>query len=310
MTATQQLPSPDALPQPSLRGRNREVWVGLFVLVGVLSTLVALFGLTDASMFRGRYIVRSIVDNAGGIRRGDPVLLRGVNIGRVQGLLIAPKGVEVRLEIEGEYNNIPANSTIELQSNSILGGMAAIILPGDSTNMLKNNAIISGARTKGLFDVADSLGNKAEDVLGRAQSALSKETIQNIETGSSELRKLLGEMNAIAAEQRGELRELSRSLKRAAEQAEQTASRPEIDSSLKRIDHLTAQMDETSASLTRSTNSLETILSRIEKGEGTLGRLTKDDSLYKNADATLANLNQLLADVRKNPRRYLKLSFF
>ena len=71
-------------------------------------------------MFRGRYVVNSVVPNAAGIRKGDPVTMLGVSIGRVQKFDIAPSGVQVRLEIEGEYS-IPTDSNVlRCISNSVL----------------------------------------------------------------------------------------------------------------------------------------------------------------------------------------------
>ena len=102
------------------RGRDREVWVGLFVIVGDRDDRHRSFVLTDAAMFRGRYIVTTTSPNAGGIRKGDPVQMRGVNIGRILGFPIAQRGVSIRLEIEGEYQ-IPADSHVELKSSGLLG---------------------------------------------------------------------------------------------------------------------------------------------------------------------------------------------
>ena len=54
---------------PPSRGKNQELWVGFFVIVGILTTFFLLLTLTDAALFRGRYIVSSLVKDAGGIRR-------------------------------------------------------------------------------------------------------------------------------------------------------------------------------------------------------------------------------------------------
>jgi ABC-type transporter Mla subunit MlaD len=54
------------------RGRDQAVWVGFFLVVGIIAIFAALFILTDAAFFRGRYIVSTVVTDAGGIRRGDP----------------------------------------------------------------------------------------------------------------------------------------------------------------------------------------------------------------------------------------------
>ena len=118
----------NALPtlEPS-RSRDRELWVGVFVIMGALAILTALYTLTDAALFRGRYIIETVVVDAGGIRRGDPVQMRGVNIGRVASFHIVPAGVSVNLEIEGRYP-IPVDSRVELRSSGILGGMVANVI--------------------------------------------------------------------------------------------------------------------------------------------------------------------------------------
>ena len=70
---------------PRWRG-GREVRVGLFVLIGAAASLWILFLTTDPATFRGRYMVTTTVPEAMGLRKGDPVQMRGVNIGRVHGL--------------------------------------------------------------------------------------------------------------------------------------------------------------------------------------------------------------------------------
>jgi len=48
----------------------------------------------------------------------------------------------------------------------------------------------------------------------------------------------------------------------------------------------------------------------MERGEGTLGRLSTDESLYEEVEATVRTLRELLADVKANPGRYLKIEVF
>ena len=128
---------------PPVKGSNQTLWVGVFLILAILAGLAALFILTDAAIFRGRYIVTTHVPNAGGIRRGDPVQMLGVNIGRVQRFKIDHSGVAIRLELEGEYD-VPADSHILLKSSGLLGGMVADIVPGDSKERLRNGDTIPG----------------------------------------------------------------------------------------------------------------------------------------------------------------------
>jgi phospholipid/cholesterol/gamma-HCH transport system substrate-binding protein len=125
------------------------------------------------------------------------------------------------------------------------------------------------------------------------------------------------QLNEVASEQRGEFAALTGSLRHSAEALEKTASGPEIDRSVKRIDVVTAKLDSIASVLGRTSRSAESILARTERGEGSLGKLTTDDALYNNASEAAATMKKaaeelarLVADVRAEPKKYLKLSVF
>lgn len=298
------------------RKRDREMWVGVFVIVGVLATLAILFVMTDAATFRGRYILTTFVTSAGGIRRGDPVQMRGVNIGRVQRFRMAPEGVAIRLEIEGEYE-VPVDSHVELKSSGLLGGVVADVVPGRSTKYFGNGDTIPGQSDEGMMEVTNRISAQVETVLGRMDTLLDARTIDNVHSSTADLRKLLQQLNATVAEHRGELLALNKSLRRSSEGIERAAggiekvtTAPELDRTVKRLDTLTQRIDEVTSSLDRSSRSMESVMGRIDRGEGTLGKLTRDDRLYNNLNAAAENMNRLAEDIRKQPRKYINLRIF
>ena len=311
----QQLEDDEAIV-PEVPGQNRELWVGVFVIVGLISVLGALLVFTDAATFRGRYIVTTLVPNAGGIRRGDPVQLRGVNIGRVQRFKIGQDNVAIRLEIEGEYG-MPADSHVELRSSGLLGGLVADIVPGSSAQEAHDGTVLTGRIENTFSGVAQKLTGKVENAIDRVERLLSDQAISNVHDASGELKALLQQLSIAISDERKELAGISTSLgrsldsmERSAAFLEKTTGAPEIERTLKRLDSLSARIDTASAALERSSGSLETVMQRIEKGEGTLGKLTRDDALYDNLNQAAASFNKLTEDIRKNPKRYVKLSLF
>jgi len=305
------LPSP-----PPSRGKYREAWVGLFVVAGIAATIILLAVMTDAALFRGRYIITTNVPNAGGIRKGDPVQMRGVNIGRIIGFGIGQKDVDVRLEIEREYP-IPKDSRVELKASGLLGGMVAEVVPGASAEKAAWGDRIPGASGIGLFDKMDTLAGEADKVAIRVQNLLSDEMMKDLQGSASDARKSLEGLQAILKEQRGELRTLTASLKRSAEGMEKVTTGPELERIVKRVDQLAERLDGTVGTLDKSSKSLESILARVDRGEGTLGKLSTDDTLYKNASEASANLNKatqelnkLLVDFQAHPRKYINLEIF
>ncbi|NNF29513.1 MAG: MCE family protein, partial [Gemmatimonadetes bacterium] len=151
--------------------RAHELRVGLFVILGIVGFFTVLFLMTSPATFRGRYMVSTLVNNAQGIRKGDPVQMRGVNIGRVHDFELERGGVELTLEIEGEWQ-IPADSRSELISNGLLGGLTVAVVPGSSTEMVEPFEEIPGAVVPGIFDSAGDLTADAGVALERIQALL------------------------------------------------------------------------------------------------------------------------------------------
>jgi phospholipid/cholesterol/gamma-HCH transport system substrate-binding protein len=306
-------PTPSAPPR---RGRYREIWVGVFVVAGILATLILLATMTNAALFRGRYIVLTTLPNAGGIRKGDPVQIRGVNVGRILSFKIARDSVELRLEIEGEYT-FPKDSRVELRSSGLLGGMMAEVIPGASGERATWGDRLPGAVGPGMFDKVDELSGEADKVAKKLQSLLSDDTVQDIKGTATHARTSLDELQQILKEQRSNLRELTTSLRNTTANLDKATSGPELERAVKRMDDLTARMDTTLATLDRSSKSLETVLGRMDRGEGTLGKLSKDDALYdnaleatKNLSKSSAELQKLMADLQANPKKYINLKIF
>jgi len=280
------------------------------VFAGALALLAALFILTDPGTFRGRYYVSTVVTDAGGIRKRDPVQLHGVNIGRVHDLVISGNGVLMSLELERQFP-VPADSKVQLVAKGLLGEMVADIVPGTSGERVKDGGVLASAQAAtGLSGTAERLGGRADTVLAQAQQLLSDQTVGAVGTSAQELQALLTQLTALAVEQRRELAGLSASLRRSAEGVEAAATRPELARAIARTDSLTLRLDAATTSLGQASASLASITGRIERGEGTLGKLARDDSLYVNLNNAVTGLSQLTQDIRANPKKYLSVSVF
>ena len=297
-----------AVPPRALMSEAR---VGIFVVAGVLALLIALFMMTDPSMFRGRYSVMAVVENAGGLRRSDPVQMRGVNIGRVMTFVMVPEGVSIELEIEGEYR-IPGNSQVRLVGIGLLGGRTVEVLPGDSPVMAEGGDVLAGTVTSDVFGIVSDVGDDATEIIQRISDLLTEPTVASFQASAQELESLLTDLAAIGREQRGELAEVVQSLNEAAQSVSSTTSSagPALESAAARADSALAVATRNLEALESATGDLGAILARIERGEGTLGRLAHDDSLYINLNSAASSLQLLLDDIRENPGRYISLSIF
>ena len=221
VTETPSVKEAELLTALPTRSANREVKVGAFVLIGILAFMVALFSLTDVGTFRGRYYATTIIENAGGMRNGDPVQMRGVNVGRVSSFNMVPDGVGVRMEIYNRYD-VPEDSRVLVKSAGLLGGMIVDVVPGASTRRVADGGTLPGEVQADIMATASGLGTEAETVLARANLLLSESTIDAVGTSATELQALLADLSALAASQRQELTALSQSLRRSAEGVERS----------------------------------------------------------------------------------------
>lgn len=303
-------PSDEQLRQatPPAAG-GREVQVGLFVIVGIVATLTVLFLLTDPATFRGRYLVMTEVDDAGGVRRGDPVQMRGVNVGRVRDFQMVSEGVVMTLEIDGRWR-LPEDSYTRVTGLGLLGGRTIEVVPGDSEAMLPERGLLRGERTEDLTDLAGVLGRDVETIVDRLQHLLADTTVAAVAGTASDTRRLVADLSVTVAEQREELARISASLRRSAEDLEGTLAGPELARTLARADSAMARLHTSGAALERASTSLEAVVGRMERGEGTLGLLSTDEELYHNLNRAAEAMVLLAEDVRENPGRYIRLRIF
>ena len=298
---------PDLLVPPKKGGR--QIMAGAFVLGGLIAVILVLFALTDPGTFRGRYVLYTTVADAGGIRRGDPVQLRGVNIGRVKGFSIQRNGVAVALEIDKQYK-VPADSKLTLTSSGLLGGLTAAILPGRATNTMEDGDTIPGMRLTGGMEELPGLTQRADTILARAQAVLSTQTVANVNESAVQLRSVMAQTAAMVAEDRGSIRALTTSLRNTTAELEAGHPGRSIAATTARLDSLSVQLAAATTRLNASTASLQVILGRMERGEGTLGRLSADPTLYNNLNAAAQNFNALAEDIRANPKKYINVKVF
>jgi phospholipid/cholesterol/gamma-HCH transport system substrate-binding protein len=315
---TDQPSSPSRKPRPSDDELNkalprntggREARVGIFVLAGLAAFVAVLFLLTDPATMRGRYMLVTTVADAGGVRRGDPVQMRGVIVGRINGFEMMHTGrVAIRMELEGEWQ-IPEGSRTELGSAGMFGGRTLEILPSDQTAYHEPFDTLPGADGgTGLLGNAEELSVKADSLLAGLNSLVDAPTVASVQRSAAELESLLTELSGVTREQRGTLKRLTESLANTAQDLE--GAGPDVARAIARADSAMAVLAETGRNLDLAAASLRTVLARIERGEGTLGKLSTDDALYTNMNRAAESIASLVEDLKANPKKYINVSIF
>lgn len=298
-----------ALPRSTA---GREARVGIFVLIGLIAFVGILFLLTDPATMRGRYMLVTTVEDAGGVRRGDPVQMKGVIIGRINRFDMMANGqVAMRLELEGEWK-IPLGSQTKLGASGMFGGRTMEVIPTDATAFHQPGDTLPGSDGgTGLLGDAEVIGKKASSVLTQIETLLDDPTVASVQGSAAQLERLLTDLSLVTKEQRGSLKQLTESLARSAKDLEPAAAAgPDIARAIARADSAMEVLAKTGRTLDEAAASLRSILSRIERGEGTLGKLSTDDALYTNMNLAAESIAALVADLQANPKKYINVSIF
>ncbi len=288
---------------------KRQVRIGLFVLGGLIATTILLFLLTDPSMFRGRYRITTTVDNVMGLRTGDPVQMRGVTIGSVNDFELGGQGdnVVIVLEVDGQWL-IPEGSTTQLVQPGLMSPRTVEVLPGPGPGTMGSGDNMPGIAVKGLLDDTETLGEKGQIALDAIAGLLSEKNLDAFSGSAQGLDDLVGELSDLVESERESLAEVIESFRRAADGlAEATGPelRGDLASLMARGDSAMGRINTTSENIERVAASLETILARIQNGEGTLGKLWASDSLFTDLTAAVESARTLMDDIRENPGRYM-----
>ena len=287
--------------------------MGGFVIIGLLSFVVVLFQLTDPAWFRQRHLLYSVVNDAGGVRVGDPIQMRGVNIGRISDFeMTNDSAVTMELEIEKGWR-VPLGSAMEFGVAGMFGGRTVEVIPTMQPAMHESGDTIPGVggRAGGMLGSIDDLSKQAGSVMTQMESLLNNETIESVQGGAREFEALLLEVSSVVSEQRTAMSTLIETLQASAEGIQGAAEAgPELASAIARADSVMLALSETSANLDGALATVRSILDKIDGGDGTFAKLLNDDALYVSLTDASDQFLALLEDLRANPKKYINLSIF
>ncbi len=284
-----------------------EILVGLFMFTVLIALGVFTIVLSRDSFFKSSYQYEFVFSEVSGLREGDNVYLRGMNIGRVKQTSLENSQVHVYVTLDVPVE-LRMGYKIEVVNASMLGGKYLKIYEGpDGAKVLGENVTILGSppvdvieelsgAVKGIQDMINSV-NEGQGTLGKL---LNDDTIYNNLVAVSENLKTLGEKIENGEGTVGKLfksEEVYEDVKRL------TANFREISDRLVNgegtLGKLVSSDTGVYGNLEATLSSVRHIAERIESGEGTLGMLVQDAELYEEATLMMKDLRAGIDDLRE-----------
>jgi|PersoiStandDraft_1058852.scaffolds.fasta_scaffold23443_3 phospholipid/cholesterol/gamma-HCH transport system substrate-binding protein len=288
-----------------------EVLVGLVITVAIIVTVLGSLWLARGGLSKGYPLYVKFPWGAG-LKQGQPVLLVGVNVGYVDEVDLHQDGILVTtLRIQKHYQ-VPVTSKAAVIPNGIFGDQAIAVTPSrpDPRSFNSGDTIPIGPSTPGIAE----LTSKADSVMRSVNaitSALQHEMvasggIRDLRNTIAATNRLVNDFSSIAAEQSRQLSATMTSLRRATGAIDPA----KVDSTINNFRTASANMAEMSAQLKETSGKLDLILAKVDSGNGSAARLLNDPGVYNDTRALLQRMDSLLADVKKNPKRYFNVKVF
>ncbi|MGQ0560399.1 MAG: MlaD family protein [Gemmatimonadota bacterium] len=327
--------------------RRNEVLVGSAILLGVALIIWGTIWLKGAGFGREETVIRARVPEAGQLLTGGTVKLRGVPIGRVDEIALETRstGVIVTMSIDANVP-LPEDPVALLSPESMFGDWQVQIFPrtafpnypyaeAPDPNVIPGYSLPDISR---LTAVADEIAGNLARLSARFEEAFTQETATNVREAIENIQRVSEQLTGLITRQQRNADEVATSLARTSEalgDAAETARRAfaEFESALgggklagivTNVQRTSVTADSLSMVLLRTTQDLRVaaasadtafraigaVAQAVNRGEGTLGRLVRDTSMYFGVVETNAEVQALLRDIRANPRRYINLTIF
>lgn len=300
---------------------SNEAKIGIAVVVATIILVGGIIFLKGLDFRSKEYRLTLFYNNVNGLTEGSPLTIAGLNIGKVQDMRLAGNVIAVGVSIDNKVH-IAKDSRAYIKSASIMGGKQIAITPGYSQEILKDGDTLTGAYEADLTELTSTLSPISTNVLGileRVNTTFDDPTRRNIQSILLEMNRAARDLQQVIQQQGGHLdhavgnfTEFSEDMSKFAKQLDTLAQtqKGNIDDGVKSIRVTAKTLEDASKKFKDASTSIENVFLQVEKGNGTVGKLMRDDRLYTHLDSLILNIDALVKDLKANPKRYVNVSVF
>jgi len=312
---------------------TKEVRIGIILFTAIAVTYWGLNYLKGQDVFTSSKAVYAVYPRVDGLLPSNVVQVNGYKIGFVKTISLLPDH-SGRLVISMHIKNdlkIPRNSTAEIFSTDLLGTKGVQLIFGDSKEDVQDGDTLHSNVQVSLSDAVSAevlpIKEKAENLLASLDSVAAvfrevfnqetklhlKKSFESISLALNSIDNIANNVDAMLAKKNGRIKVLFDNLESITtninnhnkEIGEIIDNFSGISDTLRK-----ANLSQTILSLKSTLEKTSSVFDKVNKGEGTLGMLVNDDSLYINLNNTAHDLDLLVKDMNANPKRYVHFSMF
>jgi len=304
-----------------------ETKVGILAAFSIALLIIGYNFLKGNAIFSSETVLYAKYSHVDGLGVSKPVMINGFQIGRVDKLQLQPDGsIVATLKIKGKYE-IPKNSIAKLESTDLLGSKAIVMALGTGNDFAQDGDTLNANVAKGLLETVEPVQKKAELIIAKMDSILTSvntilnpnfqknvdksfnsiaSTLASLEATSKKVDNLVGSEGSRISSILSNVEAISNNLKQ---------NNQKINAILNNINTITDQVaaanfKQTIDNANKAVADLQGIVTKVNNGQGTLGLLVNDTKMYDNLNNASKNLDNLIIDLKENPKRYVHFSVF
>lgn len=304
----------------------KSIKVALFFIAAVLIFYLGSVFLKGINVFGKKNYYYAVFEDMGALHESTNVALNGYEIGKVTGIkLLSSNPVRICAEIlVTEDLDIPEDSKLEVAQKDVLGGMIVNLHLGQSSKMAHRGDTLGCYLAGGMLDGVGDLVTQLQSVVASVDTigqnlklafrtedshnggTMIKNTLENLEHATADLSKLLADNGGKVNNFVSQLDKLSKTLADAS---------PKINEIVDNVDNISDSIAQSNIrgfvnEAKGTIDNVNRIVSEVERGEGTLGQLVRNDSLYNSINKTIESLDLLVKDLKANPSKYINVTVF
>lgn len=297
---------------------SRELKTAAIAISGIALFIWGFSYVKGESLFEKPRVFYAEYDNVQGLTSSANVTINGLKVGKIEDIYFHPKRtgrLVVKFSIENEFQF--SNSSIaQIYSPDFISGKSIKILPSydgskavsgdtliakiekDILGSISNQLLPLEAKLSGSLSELESLLGSFNEVFDAKGKSDLKESLSKFKTTIASFGTTSNSINRLLAEDG----DLDKTFKNASLASSNLAK---LSDSLNN-----ANLGSTIEKFEKTLTNFNNILASVEKGQGSIGKLLKDEGLYNNLEGVTKEMEELLREMKLNPKRFVHFSLF
>jgi phospholipid/cholesterol/gamma-HCH transport system substrate-binding protein len=292
-----------------------ELRVGLVVVLAIAILVVGIIWVKGIKFNQSRYRYSVIFPNVGALKVGDPVSVSGVQKGKVEEIKLFQGDVSVTFNLSTDVV-LKKDAKFTVMNIGLMGERFVAVQTGHSDTLLDLSQPIKGYYDTGIPEVMGMAGemfSEIRNLIGHLEGVVgtkwSQESLTEI---IRNLRKISGDLSDLLDRNQGRFDQTMEDLSHSSSELRKMIdeNKTKLQTTVDKFGTASVKIDNVVSTLDTLSISLKKLASKIESGEGTLGQIVNDTTLFEQIKKTTQHVDSLILDIQKNPKKYLKVSLF